>query len=130
MKRLFAVVFVLLMVSISSNALAGTSTFSCTFDTYSSPEGIEDAKDFAFTILVDTITKKAVFVGNNGLTDVLYFKGLYGITFLEKLFSGTVQSTSISLETGQAVHSRHSLIGTLLVPSQYYGKCSVPSASE
>ena len=45
-----------------------------------------------------------------------------GITFLEVLVTGAVQTTTINKQ-GKAVHSRHTIIAGEFVPSQYYGTC-------
>lgn len=51
--------------------------------------------------------------------------GKFGVTFLEIIGTGTVQSTTMNTGTGQAVHSRHTLLNSnKLLPSQYYGECS------
>ena len=43
-----------------------------------------------------------------------------GITFLEMLITGAVQTTTMNKEE-KAMHSRHTLIAGQLVPSEYYG---------
>jgi len=48
--------------------------------------------------------------------------GLSGVTFLEKLTAGVVQTTTVAND-GRSVHSRHTIIGKEMVPSQYYGYC-------
>ena len=50
--------------------------------------------------------------------------GYQGMTFLEILETGAVQSTTIH-NTGNAVHSRHTMLSFLddLTLSQYYGTC-------
>jgi len=60
--------------------------------------------------------------GNLGLNPVNPVLGTMGITFLEVLATGAVQSTAIA-KSGGAVHSRKSMMFEGLVPSQYYGTC-------
>ena len=48
--------------------------------------------------------------------------GYSGVTFLEVLKTGAVQTTTID-DQGNAVHSRHTILIGELVPSQYYGTC-------
>lgn len=72
----------------------------------------------------DDITKKAVVIGSQGLADVEIHAGTHGLTFMEKLEGGVVQTTTVA-NNGKSVHSRHTIIVTDMVPSQYYGKCKV-----
>jgi hypothetical protein len=65
-----------------------------------------------------------VMIGNNGISDVDAHVGPLGITFMEKLNGGVVQTTTVAGE-GTSVHSRHSVIGKKMTPSQYYGQCKV-----
>mgnify|MGYP001812791690 CR=1 FL=1 len=58
------------------------------------------------------------------MNDVVFVSGSFGWSFLEYLPTGAVQTTTIS-KSGKSVHSRHSMIGNDMVPSQYYGACSV-----
>jgi len=46
-----------------------------------------------------------------------------GITLIEVLPTGAVQTTTIAKD-GRSVHSRHSIIIGDLVPSQYFGQCT------
>ena len=76
----------------------------------------------------DTTTNRATMVGIAGTSDVVPHVSAGAITFLEFLATGAVQSTTIVLATGEAVHSRHSIVGKKLVPTQYRGTCtSLPS---
>lgn len=75
---------------------------------------------FEFTI--DTVTNDAFVVGNAGASRVVAYRGRDAFTFLEYLESGAVQSTTIT-NLGPAVHSRNTILGSGLLPSQYYGSC-------
>lgn len=99
---------------------------SCIFpDFYTLKVGPKHGGDFGLEFMVDTIQGKAYVKGNNGVSEVSYNSGPGGITFLEMLNSGAVQSTSVLFKDGSAVHSRHSILGgQVLSPSQYYGSCS------
>ena len=79
-------------------------------------------KQFSLEFALDTITKKAVIIGNAGMSDVAAVGGKQGITFQETLGSGAVQTTTIANDAS-SVHSRHTMMGGTLVPSQYYGTC-------
>ena len=60
--------------------------------------------------------------GNAGISSVVLTDGYDGLTFLEFIPSGAVQSTTVA-RNGVAVHSRHSLMFGDLIPTQYYGRC-------
>jgi hypothetical protein len=80
------------------------------------------AEKFALEFALDTITKKAVIIGNAGMSDVAAVGGSQDITFQETLGSGAVQTTTIANDAS-SVHSRLTMIGGKLTPSQYYGTC-------
>ena len=86
-----------------------------------SPKGLVSEK-FSLEFALDNITGKAVVIGNAGMSDAEATLGAFGITFQEKLVSGAIQTTTIAKD-GSSVHSRHTLIGEKLTPSQYYGTC-------
>lgn len=104
--------------------LAATATLTCSFPTYHSPDdtNLQSTDGFVLKFRFDTITRDAFLEGNNGLASVVMMNGESGLSFLEILLTGAVQSTTVA-NSGAAVHSRHSIIGGDLVPSQYYGEC-------
>ena len=106
-------------------ALAKVVQFNCSYQKYFNADDkrLKDAKGFSLQFSVDTVTEKAVLIGNQGLEDVVFLDGIYGVTFLEYLVTGAVQTTTIS-KSGISVHSRHTLISGDLLPSQYYGSCN------
>ena len=95
----------------------------CTFDRFHSPENFvrRAVSDFTLTF-VRTGPETATVLGNNGSNEVAVVEGYAGTTFLEVLISGAVQTTTVTLNM-DAVHSRHTVIGGELVPTQYYGTC-------
>jgi hypothetical protein len=97
-------------------AQAGLARFQCRV------KSSEHTLDLEF--VHDTTTNKAHMVGNVGPAEVIPHVGARTVTFLEFLPTGAVQSTTIALATGAAVHSRHSIVGNQFVPSQYRGTCS------
>lgn len=99
--------------------------YVCEFQTFSDYDGLQQAKDFAMEFTYDPLTEDAFLTGNLGVSRVLTVEGGRAISFLEFLSSGAVQSTTIAAN-GAAVHSRHTIIGEDLVPSQYYGSCQKP----
>jgi len=100
---------------------AETLRWSCTYAKIATPAGVR-ADTFALEFVLDTLTKKAVMIGNAGVADIDAFSGNQGITFQERLGSGAVQTTTIAKDAS-SVHSRHTMIGGKLTPSQYYGSC-------
>lgn len=99
-------------------------TLVCEFSSYHSPDEsrLQTTTEFELTFRYDLITSEAFVEGNNGISSVLLVNGYEGLTFLEILPTGSVQSTTVHMN-GAAVHSRHSIILGDLVPSQYYGLC-------
>src|SRR5262245_12540798 len=106
-------VLIMTFVGLPSPASAAFHEWNCTYQTFASPNGIKDADGFAWKFLYDDVTQKAVGVGNLGMEDMIYFEGVDGVTFLEELPSGAIQTTTIS-RSGSSVHSRHSLMGNEL----------------
>ena len=96
--------------------------FVCVFDMHVSPETtrLSDKSPLRIEFMVDG-TGRAYAVGRN-IYPVKVIPGDSGITFLEVLVTGAVQTTTLSKQ-GKAVHSRHTLIDGEFAPSQYYGTC-------
>jgi len=65
-----------------------------------------------------------VMIGNNGVSDVDAHTGNLGVTFMERLNGGVIQTTIIA-NNGNSVHSRHTILTDQMVSSQYYGRCSI-----
>lgn len=105
---------------------AATTSFTCNFPLSASPSGVKkESKPFELRFVTDDQTKKAYIIGNNGSTEVIQFGNQgNGITFVEVTGSGNVMVTAITA-SGEAVHSRNGIIGGELIPSQYYGKCTI-----
>jgi hypothetical protein len=103
---------------------AYAETIVCEFSSYHSPDEprLQITTDFEMTFRYDLITGEAFMEGNNGISSVLMINGYEGLTFLEVIPTGSVQSTTVQM-SGAAVHSRHSMLLGELVPSQYYGLC-------
>lgn len=123
MKNTFRMALALMLIA-PSLAFAEVAKFVCSFPTFHSFDEVEMLKSdsFVMTFTFDTITKDAFLEGNNGITPVTLLRGNSGSTFVEFLQTGALQSTTIALN-GSAVHSRHTIIGSQLAPSQYYGSC-------
>ncbi|MCX8226741.1 MAG: hypothetical protein OTI35_11745 [Sulfitobacter sp.] len=107
-----------------SLGLAEVKKLACTFPTFHTSNEVDMSKSggFALSFAFDTTTNDAFLEGNNGLAPVTLLRGNSGLTFVELLQTGALQSTTVALN-GSAVHSRHTIIGSQLTPSQYYGSC-------
>ena len=128
MKNKYNLISVIVLIFFSLNANAALFTFTCDFPNYVTDEDRGTQSNFRLVFEVDTISKKSFMKGNNGISEVLNILGPEGISFIEILDSGSVQTTTVALlpesQLGNAVHSRHSLISGL-VPSQNYGFCEL-----
>ena len=105
---------------------AATMSFTCNFPVIASPSGVKkESERFELRFLSDTKTKKAYLLGNMGSSEVTTIENSSGgVTFLEITDSGNVMVTAIT-SSGEAVHSRNGIIAGKLIPSQYYGHCTV-----
>ena len=111
-----------ILFALHSGGEAEAIRWVCNYGTIATPTGLKSEK-FKLEFALDTLTKRAVLIGNAGMSDVDAFNGDQGITFQEKLGSGAIQTTTISYKDGRSVHSRHSMLSGAFVPSQYYGEC-------
>ncbi len=97
--------------------------YSCRFTSYSSPEKGYQKADFSFRISWDSVTNEAFITGNMGAAQLIAVPFSSGITFIEQVPTGSLNVTAIHA-SGQAAHSRHTVIGPGdFAPSQYYGAC-------
>lgn len=128
MKNKYNLISVIALVFLSLNVNAALFTFTCDFPNYVTEEDRGTQSNFKVVFELDTISKKSFMKGKNGISEVLNIPGAEGISFIEKLATGAVQTTTVVLlpesQLGNAVHSRHSLISGL-VPSQNYGFCKL-----
>jgi hypothetical protein len=97
--------------------------WNCVYTQQASPKGLTSER-FSLEFAFDDITEKAVIIGNQGVSDVEVHRGPLSVTFMEKLNGGVVQTTTVTND-GQSVHSRHTVMGKQMVPSQYYGQCTI-----
>ena len=121
MRRVALVTLSALALTQPTMVHAETLRWKCDYPSYASPTGLA-AQKFSMEFAGDTITGKAVIMGNNGMSDVAVVGGKQGITFQETLGSGAVQTTTIA-NNGSSVHSRHTMMGGKVTPSQSYGTC-------
>ena len=117
-------VMVAAMAVLASPALAKNFRWICTPPVFANPEGVTK-QEFKLEFIADDIAQKSVVVGNAGMSDVDLHTGSSGVTFMEKLGSGVVQTTTIA-NGGASVHSRHTVDGKgKFIASQSYGQCKL-----
>ena len=111
---------------LAAASYAGTTSYICDFPVFASPSGLEKVKKkFEMRFLSDPQTKKAYLLGNAGSSEVTPVRQKDGgVTFIEVTDTGNVMVTAITA-SGEAVHSRNGIMFGELIPSQYYGKCTV-----
>lgn len=115
----------ILLAAVSTNLNAATLTHNCKFGTEASPTGLKKLqKSFDLKFMTDTLTNKSYVVGNAGIEPVNAIANDGGISFVEITGSGNVQVTAIT-KGGDAVHSRNTILSKDLVPTQYYGECTI-----
>ena len=114
----------------STAAQQSLQRFVCAFDRHVSPDKgrISKSEILRIEFTIDG-TGHAFAVGRN-VYPVQVVTGDQGITFLEVLATGAVQTTTVH-RSGDAVHSRHTMFSFLnkVTPSQYYGSCQYISNS-
>lgn len=78
---------------------------------------------------VETGDRVGKVVGNNGVSDLWIIKGRDVVSFIEPVTSGAVMTTTIFMPTGEAVHSRNTVMPSVsegdppFVVSQVMGSC-------
>jgi hypothetical protein len=117
---------VLALLLIPTIAAAAPTSFKCTFPEYFNPEeGRGTPKDgWPMEFLLDGDTGKAYFIGVLGSVEVSLVAKTGQVTFIEQTDTGNIFTTTVTGK-GDAVHSRNTVILGDLVPSQYYGSCTV-----
>ena len=122
-----AVAAVVCAAAIAGAASTKPVSFVCTFA----------AQELTLTFVVDIAKAKpddagrmvgtAVLVGNAGTETVDMIVGANAVSFIERVVTGAVQTTTVQLKTLAAVHSRHTLMSAdgkgEFVPSQARGSC-------
>ena len=120
MNRLLLVVILL----VSSSVFAAPITYVCTYHHFSDDEGKHRvSSEFVLRFIVDGENGKAYMLGNQGSEEVTVIQNTSGgLSFLEVTGTGNLMTTAIDTK-GESVHSRNTLMGGELIPSQYYGEC-------
>ena len=97
-------------------------TWVCLYPRIANANGARDGQSLELTFKIDDTTRKASVTSDAGTSNVELIAGKDGLTFIQALSSGTIQATTIDT-SGKSVHTRHTLLNGLLVPSQSYGSC-------
>jgi len=115
----------ILLLLHGSVAIGATVSFDCKFPVMVSPKGLaSQTSPLELRFITDTEKATTYLMGNNGSSEVRAIPNSPGVSFVEITDSGNVMVTSIT-KSGEAVHSRNSIMSGKLIPSQYYGKCIV-----
>ena len=123
MKRT-PLILILFFLAACDLSFADRTTFNCEYSIFSDPNGRHEEKPpLSFSFLLDSNTKKAYLLGNNGSSEVVYRPNADRLTFLEETGNGNLLVTVIATD-GQSVHSRHPIVGDKFLATQYYGRCS------
>lgn len=106
----------------TTSGIAASASWRCQFGRWNEP----------VILIAELGTGKGKFVGNQGTSDVWITEGPAAISFLEPLYSGAVQVTTIVLRTGEAAHSRNTILSpdglpvagkSTFLPTQVRGTC-------
>lgn len=119
------IMFALLMISFIPTLVYGeTETIVCNYSSYSTENGNHKVKgEFVLTFIVDKTKNTAYILGSQGSDEVSFLPSAFGgISFIEVTGFGSVMTTAIDSK-GDSLHSRNTILGGGIVPTQYYGKC-------
>jgi hypothetical protein len=125
MIKLILVATLLLLFPIVLLAEEAAYTLNCSFPTAVNKEG-KKSQEFGFQILMDMSEDgmKAYVIGSMATVPLVVIPGNGFFTFIEKTSTGNVMTTTFIFGTGEAVHSRHSVMkGNLALATQNYGQC-------
>jgi len=104
-------------------ATSAVITYECQFDYRIDLDG-KTEEPFPLTFKIDTTSHRAFMEGNVGIVDVEFFVGDEALSFIEKVASGAIQTTTIARD-GWAVHSRNTVLLGEIIAAQHFG-CCVP----
>jgi hypothetical protein len=98
-------------------ALADTTTYSCSYGSYSDQEGNHKVKKkFELNFIVDKASGKSYLLGNNGSSEVKLLESSDQLAFIEITATGNIMTTTIDSKLN-SVHSRNSVIFGEMLPS-------------
>lgn len=115
----------ILATMVSTLATAEPQTFECEYKLYSDNTGSHTVKNkFELLYIVDAESQTAYLHGNMGSSKVQPIGGNGSISFIEVTPVGNVMVTTVDSSL-KSVHSRNTVSGGELIPSQYYGQCVI-----
>lgn len=115
----------LFLISFSSITWGATASLECKFNLEASQNGlVKQSQPFELRFVRDLQKKTTYLMGNSGSAEVKAIENNDAVSYVEVTTSGNVMVTTIT-NSGDAVHSRNTVMQSKLIPSQYYGKCSV-----
>ncbi|TCL09430.1 hypothetical protein BXY66_1477 [Shimia isoporae] len=100
--------------------------YRCWFDWGCDPNTKCDHAGEDVRFRVETETNVVERIGGNPLSVFELVLGDRAVTILERPISGGTTTTTIMLDSGEAVHSENAVSGRDLAPRQFVGEC-VPS---
>jgi hypothetical protein len=103
-------------------AVSEVVTYACQFAYRVSEEGTAQER-LVLVFKIDTVSRRAFMEGNAGLADVDVHIGDDAFSFMERVDSGAVQTTTITRD-GLAVHSRNTVMLGEIVAAQHFGRCT------
>lgn len=119
----FSTYLILSLLAFATKSYAEVLKWNCEFEIRIDADGAEnELMPLAFT--VDTESHLAFMEGNVGVVEVEIFIGDEAFSFIQRITSGSLQTTTI-LRSGFAVHSRNTVISGELVAAQHFGRCSL-----
>ena len=108
-------------------ALGGSVTYSCQYQTYADDKGVHKPEDdLKLVFLVDSSNETAKMVSSDGRSNInvdMIYSPSGGMAFIEKKSGADVLTTSIDTR-GKSVHSRNIIVDGQISPAQYYGRCT------
>jgi hypothetical protein len=108
---------------LATPASAESVLFKCFFDWSCDPNRKCQNAGLDVRFRVDTDTNGVTRLGGDPLVTPSMIFGDRAITILEEPISGGLATTTIMLNSGEAVRSENLITGRLLTPMQYLGSC-------
>ena len=119
--QLILISLLILTTQITANVI----TYVCKYTHVSDRSGLKEAEDsFILTFIKNNDTDECYMLGDLGTTKVIPVLKGKQITFIEITEAGNVMTTTIDSELG-TVHSRNTVLLGKIIPSQYYGTCTI-----
>ena len=108
------------LAALGEPSFAKVVNWTCSFPIVANPNGVMRDQDAKAQFTLDDVTGKAQLLGDNGAIDVAVIPGDRVMTFVARLPSGGIQTTSID-PAGHGVLSRHTVLAGTLLPSVLEG---------